>query len=109
MTNRPAPLLQLRVRRVGRRAVLHLDGELDCSTAPQLTATLRDLLHGQDPPDQLLVDAAGLRFADVTGLDPLVRVAQRLGAGKVRLRRPGRQVLRVVEVLRLDTLLGVDP
>jgi anti-anti-sigma factor len=88
---------------------VHLDGELDTATAPQLAAELRALLDGSDTPPQVVVDAGRLRFADVSGLDPLVETARRLGpSGGFRMRNVSGFQLRMIRILRLADLLGVE-
>ena len=51
-------------------AVLHLRGELDADTAPGLHAALADLL--ERPVPRVVVDLAGLRFCDSTGLSAFI-------------------------------------
>lgn len=103
-----SPSLRMSLRRSGDAAVLRLAGELDCSTAPALDATLRDVF-GDAPPSRLHVDMAGVTFVDVSGLDPLIRVARHVAApGAVRLRHASRQLVRMLGLLQLTDVLALD-
>jgi anti-anti-sigma factor len=104
-----SPLLQVSVERSGDAAVIRLDGELDCATAPQLASAIGGLLRQQAPPRRLLVDADRLSFVDVSGLTPLVEASHRLPAGtSLQLRNARRQVVRVIRLLNLADQLGLD-
>ncbi|MDQ1694943.1 MAG: hypothetical protein QOJ03_296 [Frankiaceae bacterium] len=107
--NRQLPLLRVSVERSGDGAVLRLDGELDCATAPDVQSALDGLLMGPDRPARILVDAERLAFIDVSGLAPLIRAGQRMpGTGTFQLRNPGRQLVRVIRLLDLAELFGLD-
>jgi anti-anti-sigma factor len=93
--------------RSGDTAVIRLDGELDCSTAPQLEATVDEIIAAE-APQRVLVDADRLTFIDVSGLAPLLKAGRRLGDGRLQLRNPRRQVVRVIRLLDLADELGVD-
>lgn len=103
------PLLRVAVERSSDAAVIRLDGELDCATAPDLDAALSRLLRDTAPPRRILVDADRLSFVDVSGLAPLVSAAHRLPAGSsLQLRNARRQVVRVIRLLDLADQLGLD-
>jgi anti-anti-sigma factor len=103
------PLLRISVERSGDSAVLRLDGELDCATAADVQSALDALLMGTERPARILVDAEKLAFIDVSGLDPLIRAGQRMpGTGAFQLRNPGRQVVRIIRLLDLSDLFGLD-
>ncbi|HET6534481.1 MAG TPA: STAS domain-containing protein [Actinoplanes sp.] len=55
-------------------AVLRLRGELDADTAPQLHATLADLL--ERPVPRIVVDLSDLKFCDSVGLSAFVTSKQ---------------------------------
>jgi anti-sigma B factor antagonist len=104
----PDTLLRVSTTRGGATVTVRLDGELDCSTAPRL---LRDFqtLFATTPPDRLVIDAEGLRFIDAAGLDPLLWAARRLREpGAFQLRNARRTVTRVVRLLDLGEVLGLD-
>ena len=91
-------------------AVVHLDGELDLATAPQLVEAVDALLASRPPLQRLVVDLGGLAFVDVVGLDVLLRAQQRVaaGGGSVVVRRPSALVRRVVELLDLTPRLPLE-
>jgi anti-anti-sigma factor len=99
--------LRLSVVRTGDTAVLRAEGELDYATAPELQRHLSELLAGPRPK-RILVDAEALSFADVAGLDPLIQVAQALGPGVIRIRNPTRPLARVIRLLDMADLFGLD-
>jgi anti-sigma B factor antagonist len=93
------------VVRSGHRAVVRLSGELDCATAPELEAALADLTRA-DRPRVVVVEAAGLTFADVVGLGLLIDTAARLAPdGRLRVRGATPQVARVLTLLGQGELL----
>lgn len=86
----------------GSSRVVKLTGECDLSSAPALRETLRPLV----PPDvtQLTVDVSGLDFIDSTGLGVIVGALRRIreAGGELTMSGAQGQVLRVLEVTRLD-------
>ena len=102
------PLLRVSVEKSGDSAVIRLDGELDCATAPQVEEVLAEILASDRGPLRVYVDADRLIFADVSGLAPLVQAAHRLPQGNLQLRNARRQVVRVVRLLDLADQLGLD-
>ncbi|MBV9292324.1 MAG: STAS domain-containing protein [Frankiales bacterium] len=107
MTLSSRPPLRLSVVQTGDTAVLRAEGELDYATAPELERRLSEVLA--DPrPKRILVDAEGLSFADVSGLDPLIRQAMSLGPGVIRIRNAPRPVARVIRLLDMADLFGLD-
>ncbi|MFC0843155.1 STAS domain-containing protein [Streptomyces noboritoensis] len=58
-------------RRVGGAAVLSLTGELDHDTVEPLRTALAEQIAAA--PERIVVDCAGLRFCDSTGLNALLR------------------------------------
>jgi anti-anti-sigma factor len=104
----PPPLLRVSVEKRDDAAVVRLDGELDFATAPQVEDALSQILTSDQPPRRIYVDADRLAFADVSGLAPLVKAAQRLPHGELQLRNARRQVVRVIRLLDLADALGLD-
>jgi anti-anti-sigma factor len=109
VTAQQFPLLRVSTMRTGDTAILRLDGELDCATAPGVEDALRGLLDGPEPPDRLIVDAELLTFVDVSGLDPLIRVGQELRSrGSLQLRNARGQIVRVIRLLELAEVFGLE-
>ncbi|WP_086828195.1 STAS domain-containing protein [Streptomyces sp. NRRL B-24572] len=82
--------------------VLALDGELDHDTADPLRSALREYAGAM----RVVVDCAGLRFCDSTGLNVLLRTRLRLLAegGHVDLaglRPPVRRIFEITGALRV--------
>ena len=86
-------------------AVVAVCGELDLSTAAELSRSLAPVLDQH--PQAVTVDLAGLQFIDSTGLTLLVRTSKRLREhhGALRLACPTPPVRRVLELVGLDSLL----
>ena len=72
------------VDRSGERTVLHLEGELDLGSSPQLEAAIARVL--QAGTAAVVVDVRGLRFVDMAGLRVLL-------AGQERAEREGRRLV----------------
>ncbi len=96
--------VSLQVVRSGASAFVTVCGELDLSTAPVLEDALEPLLGpGARPPlRHLVLDLAGVTFADVVGLTPVLRAAETMaerGDGlQIRGERPPvRQLLRLLQ------------
>lgn len=104
----PPPLLHVGVERSGDAAIVRLDGELDCATAPQVERVFAELLASDRPPRRVYVDADRLAFADVSGLAPLLEAAHRLPHGDLQVRNARRQLIRVIRLLDLAEQLGLD-
>lgn len=87
------------------QATVAVSGELDMSTAPQLSQSLAEVLDQH--PREVTVDLGGLSFIDSTGLALIVRTSNALRAheGSLRLVRPTPPVRRVLEIVGLDGLL----
>ena len=88
-----------------REATLALTGELDMSTAPQLSRSLAEILDHQ--PEHVTLELGGLAFIDSSGLTLLVRTSNRLQErdGALSLAHPTPPVRRVLEIVGLDRLL----
>lgn len=90
--------------RTGTRAVLRVEGELDYATRPILSRALDQALV--TPPQSVVIEAHDLVFADVAGLAPILELAERMGPGAIQLHGAPRQVMRVLQLLRLDDMLA---
>ncbi|WP_422769298.1 STAS domain-containing protein [Plantactinospora sp. WMMC1484] len=87
---------------------LHLGGELDITTAPELSAEIDKLLDAGHR--RLLVDLAELSFCDSSGLAAFVRGDDQAGSrgGWLRLTGATGRVERVLRISGLDELLRFD-
>lgn len=81
--------------------VVHVMGEIDLSTAPQLRDDLRTQLSYR--PDALILDFGAVSFLAVCGLSVLGELANEAGEQGVRLRlvATDRSVCRPLELTRL--------
>ncbi|RZS87087.1 anti-anti-sigma factor [Motilibacter rhizosphaerae] len=107
----PPASLGLQVQGDGERATLALRGELDVATSGLLDALLDDLLRTRRSPrlSSLVVDTAGVTFADAAGISPLLHaraVLHRRG-GTFEVRDPSPAVLRLLTLLGLTALVVV--
>jgi anti-sigma B factor antagonist len=89
----------------GRVAVA---GEIDCSTAPELTAGVEALLAAA--PAELVIDLTEVTFLDSAGLHALVSARARATGLGIRLRvlAATGAVLRPIQVTGLWDVLGVE-
>jgi anti-sigma B factor antagonist len=89
-------------------ATVVLVGELDLGSADTLRVCLEQLNRDVE---ELVVDLAGLRFLDSTGISLLVQTQQtyrdRTPPGRVVLRHPQGHVRKVLEVSGVDQVLTV--
>jgi anti-anti-sigma factor len=107
MARPPESLLRVSMVDDGGRALLRVEGELDCATAPELEAVIARLWSGRIPT-RVVVDAADLTFVDVAGIRPLLDLRRRLPPGGVQVRNARRQVVRVLRLLDVAGDLGID-
>jgi len=84
---------------------VHLSGDVDLATAPDLDA-LMARVEARHRNDGVVLDLSAVPFMDCAGLHPLVRARRRLGSG-LRLRAPQRRVLRLLQLTDLVDRLGV--
>jgi anti-sigma B factor antagonist len=105
-------LMSVRTERSDAAGRVTVAGEIDCSTAPGLTACIDSLLAAE--PREVVVDLTEVTFLDSAGLHALVSAHARATAAGARLRVlvATRAVLRPIEVTGLWDVLGaemVDP
>ncbi|HEX2577394.1 MAG TPA: STAS domain-containing protein [Aquihabitans sp.] len=81
---------------------IHLSGELDMGSAPQLAACMQAVLATR--PDRVVVDCADLTFMDSAGIAVLV-TAWNNTDGRTALRNLRPIVRRVIAVTGLDDLV----
>lgn len=94
---------------VGAAVVVHVAGELDCSTAEELSAQLNGAVLAVDPPAPVVVDLTGLAFLGARGIGLLLDHQDRClrrGSALVVVANSA-AVLRPLEVLELTNVLGV--
>jgi len=92
----------------GRQLVVRLQGELDVSNMDSLRLALDGVLsHG---PQTVVVDLAGLGFADCGGLGVLVAARRRMAAqgGQLMLANAQPVVWRLLVLPGLDTFFGLS-
>ena len=102
--------MTMTVSKEGDETVLALEGELDVYTAARLRERLVDLIHGVRP--NIVVDLAGVQFADSTGIGTLVLGVRRArgAGGDVVLRAPNPALRRSIEIMGLQEVLSIrDP
>jgi anti-anti-sigma factor len=93
------------------RTVIHVAGEVDVATSGLLAAAIeRAMEPGNQSRADLVVDLANVRFIDVSGINVLLKAANRArGADRTLvLRSPGKTVCRLIDILRLDEVLAVE-
>jgi anti-sigma B factor antagonist len=102
----PAVELSIDVQREGDDAVVHLAGELDISTSPDLQDTLAELT---DAPRRVAVDLSDLEFMDSTGLAALLGAHKALSehGGTLELRHPNKMIVNLVQITGLDDVFEI--
>jgi anti-sigma B factor antagonist len=103
----PRPF-QLSIDDTNGRPVVHVTGEVDLDTAPQLEATLLDLAaHGARA---ITIDLSQTDFIDSTGLHAIVMGAKRLRdqGGELSLASPSKSTYRVLELTGLTSVLPIS-
>ena len=99
--------LQISTRAEDGAVVVTVAGEVDVATAPQLDATLSDLIA--DGAVTLVVDLSEVGFLDSTGLGVLVKAVKRTreAAGGVAVVTTSPRVLKVLNITGLDKAIPV--
>lgn len=82
-----------------------LTGELEMTTAPELEAAVGPIIAGK--PTRLVVDAAGLEFADSSAIALLVTWANLVP--HIEIRQPPELLRRVIARMGLSERLHVQP
>jgi anti-sigma B factor antagonist len=96
-----------RVERHDDRAVVHLSGEVDLATCPQLRDVLAGLIDGGIY--HLVVDLEQVSFLDSSGIGVLMGAHRRIRehGGSLRLTAPSAHVRRVLELTGVTTVLPI--
>jgi anti-sigma B factor antagonist len=99
--------LDMQVHWDNRAVTVILTGELDCASAPDLTARLTDLLAKR--PQRLVLDLANVAFMDCAGITPIARARRALPPGHpVILRSPARQARQLLKITHIDQLCTIQ-
>ena len=85
--------------------ILVVAGDLDLTTAPQLTSAAVQLI--ESGARDVIVDASRLEFCDSSGLSALLRIMSHLApqGGRLAIVNPHPIVLRVLQLCGLDEVL----
>jgi anti-sigma B factor antagonist len=95
--------IDMQVHWDNRDVTVVLAGELDCASAPDLSAQLTELIAKR--PQRLVLDLANVVFMDCAGITPIARARRALPAGRpVTLRSPARQARRLLKITHMDQL-----
>lgn len=86
-------------------AVVHVQGELDMATAPELD----EALHGTGFEQRLVIDLTGCTFLDSSAVRLLVSSARdsEAAGGSLELVAPDPGILKVLEISGVNTMLPV--
>jgi anti-anti-sigma factor len=95
----------LRVELIEDAAVVHVRGELDVASTPDLTEAVEPLVGAVA---EIVFDVAELRFIDSSGLAAVARLLQAQPPPRVVIRRPSAMVRRVLEISQLSSLVTVE-
>ncbi|MDT3399384.1 STAS domain-containing protein [Streptomyces sp. B1866] len=103
------PRSRLRTRTAGTAALVEVHGEIDLSTAPELTAAL-DAATARARPD-VVVDLRPVTFLDCSGLSALCRARHRAldRGGRLRLVLDDPYRLRILRLAGLGGVFETHP
>lgn len=99
--------LTIRIDVESTRTVVHLVGEIDASNSNRLRALLGERV---DDDHDVVIDLAGVRFIDSSGLGVLVGALRRFeGTGQALiLQAPSASIMRVLEMTGLADVLPIE-
>jgi anti-anti-sigma factor len=88
--------------------IVHVRGELDVATAPELREAIATALR--DAPSLLVINLSGVRFLASSGMAALAD-AHQVGAGRTTIRvvATGRECLRPIRLTGLDATMEIHP
>ncbi|WP_228974504.1 STAS domain-containing protein [Streptomyces sp. DH12] len=91
--------------------VLTVRGELDHHTAPDLRRALTVTADDDPPTARSVLDLSAVTFMDSSGINVLVTAHQEAhrADGWLRLAAPSDSVMRVIELVGLDTVITCYP
>ena len=92
----------------GGNVTLNITGELDAVSVPDLRPVLDDLINKGHK--KIVVDLAGLRLIDSSGVGAIVYLFRRLRGvgGSLVVRGATDQPLAILRLLKLDQILAID-
>lgn len=91
----------------GGGAVVHVQGEIDVQTAPNLRQAMDRAVDGSD--GDLVLDMSGVGFIDSSGLGVLLGRFRRMPAGRAMvIRSPRPHVLTLLRLAGVAGLMRVD-
>ena len=92
----------------GANVTLNITGELDAVSVPDLRPVLDDLINKGHK--KIVVDLAGLRLIDSSGVGAIVYLFRRLRGvgGSLVVRGATDQPLAILRLLKLDQILAID-
>jgi anti-anti-sigma factor len=94
------------IEKLKESRAFRLTGEMDLASKEAFNEALV-LEIGQE--GDLTLDLSGLTFIDSTGIQALIKAAETLHErGRLILRAPGKNVLKVFDLMRMDTAPNVQ-
>ncbi|RKE23510.1 STAS domain-containing protein [Streptomyces sp. TLI_171] len=109
MAEQPAPREQLTATVTVHATVahLHLSGELDMDTVPDVEAAVRTAFLGH--PRIIIIEASALSFCDCAGLGALLRASRRITdtGGVFHLENPSPRLVRLAALTGTSAALGL--
>jgi anti-sigma B factor antagonist len=88
--------------------ILHVEGELDHATAPELREPLEGVIS--NGASSVLIDLSDCSFIDSTGLSVLVHARSRMveeRSGRLELCCPDAQIRRLFEITGIEEAFGI--
>jgi anti-sigma B factor antagonist len=101
--------LDINVRKTDSATILDLNGPFVMADAPKFKARVREALDGG--AKQLAVNLSQVSYLDSSGIGAIVGAftAVKGAGGQCRFFAPSAQVLKVLKMVRLDTVLDLRP
>ncbi len=93
-------LLQVSAEHRGARSVIHVGGEIDICTSPQLRHALEEAIDTSR--GELIIDLSAVDVIDLSGIRVLLSAIRRAGARDVAVANPSRTVRRLLELTGLE-------
>lgn len=100
-------MLEVKTRKEKKVAIVEIAGEVDLYSSPQLRSVLLELTNAKSAA--ILVDLAGVKYMDSSGVATLVEALQQVGkySGKLKLANLRDAVKDVFELSRLDKVFDI--